>query len=101
MIIQLPNKTPSEKVDYQVDFAPRITFGDGLVADNCRAVIPAGAGISVTNEFVSGTRVQFRVEGGAIGEQVVFKIEVDTINGQLLDQEFQVFVTEGGDGCAG
>lgn len=100
MIIQLPNKTTREKVDYQVDFASRVTFGDGLAAGSCRAVIPGGASISVTNDFVSGSKVQFRLEGGSIGECVVFTIEVDTTEGQLLDQEFRVFVKDEESDCS-
>lgn len=66
-------KQPTERESYTINYAEDLTAGDNVRVAAASVTPP---GLEVTNVAVTGPRVRFWVEGGAVG--VAYKVTVTT-----------------------
>jgi hypothetical protein len=92
---EILTKQPAEEVAYAIDFVNLIPTGDSLASVTSVTAYPSGSGdLTLGTATLSGTQVQFVVEGGVEGTTYrVEAIAVTTI-GYKLEGDGRLFVTD-------
>ena len=94
--IQVLEKQPSESFLYDMEFAARLAGDDTLSAVSSITVSPSSTSpaLVVGSGAVSGTRAQFRVSAGKAETRYKFTVVATTVDGDTVEGEGILFVTE-------
>lgn len=92
-------KQPWEKRLYEMDFANLLTSGDSLgtvdsVSQSKRGRVAGSSDLTIGAASVSGTKVQFTIEGGSSGEDYKITVRVNTTAGNRLEGDGWLFVRD-------
>lgn len=85
-------KDPSETVDYEIDWAPRLSSGES-VASQVVAFIDAAGTTNPTNSLASNVS-RIWLAGGTHGSRAVWTIQVTTTGGRTLEVALGVDVID-------
>lgn len=85
-------KDPSETVDYEIDWAPRLSSGES-VASQVVAFIDAAGTTNPTNSLASNVS-RIWLAGGTHGSRCVFTVTVTTDGGRTLEDAFGVSIVD-------
>ena len=88
-------KQPVESAPYEIDFTNLIPTGDSLSSVTSVTATPSGSGdLTLGYVTISGTKVQFLVEGGIEGTMYRIDAVVVTAAGYVLNGDGRLFVTD-------
>lgn len=88
-------KQPGETLPYAIDFTNLIPTGDSLFSVTSVTATPSGSGdLTLGSASISGTQVQFRIEGGIEGKMYRVEAIVVTAVGNTLEGDGRLFVTD-------
>ena len=88
-------KQPAEELVYAIDFVNLIPIGDSLASVTSVTAYPSGSGdLTLGTATISGTQVQFVVEGGIEG--TIYRVEAIALTtiGYTLEGDGRLFVTD-------
>jgi hypothetical protein len=88
-------KQPGETLPYAIDFTNLIPTGDSLSSVTSVTATPSGSGdLTLGSASISGTQVQFTIEGGIEGTMYRVEAIVVTTVGSILEGDGRLFVTD-------
>jgi hypothetical protein len=88
-------KQPGETLPYAIDFTNLIPTGDSLSSVTSVTATPSGSGdLTLGSASISGTQVQFTIEGGIEGKMYRVEAIVVTTVGSILEGDGRLFVTD-------
>lgn len=88
-------KQPGETLPYAIDFTNLIPTGDSLSSVTSVTATPSGSGdLTLGSASISGTQVQFTIEGGIEGKMYRVEAIVVTTDGSILEGDGRLFVTD-------
>jgi hypothetical protein len=88
-------KQPGETLPYAIDFTNLIPTGDSLSSVTSVTATPSGSGdLTLGAATISGTQVQFTIEGGIEGTMYRVEAIVVTAVGSILEGDGRLFVTD-------
>lgn len=85
-------KQPVESRVYTFDFTPDVAEDEEITALVSLGAAPAG--LTLSEQAVSGKRVQVRVAGGVADTQYKFTVIVSTTDNNILSMEANLFVRD-------
>ena len=91
-MLGIVQKTPSDLLDYDIDFSEWITDSD-TITTVVAEVIPSG-GLTVASTSVSTPIVKAWLSGGVSGESYEVKVTVSTLSGRVKTVCFKMRVKE-------
>lgn len=88
-------KKVGEKLAVGMDFGAWLQSGETITAINSvsSSECTGSSPLVFTNEAISGTKVNFFVEGGTAGERYSVIVSIDTSTGELLIGDGQLVVS--------
>lgn len=91
-------KQPGETLPYAIDFTNLIPTGESLSSVTSVTATPSGSGdLTLGSATISGTQVQFTIEGGIEGKMYRIEAVVATSGGlvpSILEGDGRLFVTD-------
>jgi ABC-type uncharacterized transport system YnjBCD ATPase subunit len=88
-------KQPGETLPYAIDFTNLIPTGDSLSSVTSVTATPSGSGdLTLGSASISGTQVQFTIQGGIEGTMYRVEAIVVTTVGSILEGDGRLFVTD-------
>lgn len=88
-------KKSGEKLAVGMDFGPWMTSGDTIstINDVTTDECADASAITITNEVISGTNVNFFVDGGTAGIRYTVIVNITTSAGETLIGDGQLVIT--------
>lgn len=90
-MLSWPNKDPSDRLDYAIDWTAHLDTGDTLSAVEW-SVTPAGLTLGAHNE--DGNKASVWIEGGLAGTTYTVTCRAVTTAGRQYDRSARLFVTD-------
>ena len=92
-------KQPWERRLYEMDFSNLLSPGDSIatvdsVLQAARGRVAGAAALTIGAASVSGTKVQFTIEGGTANEDYKITVRVNTSAGDRLEGDGWLFVRD-------
>jgi hypothetical protein len=89
-VLMLPNKQPTEDLDFNFDISSNLPFDDAIDRVTCSASNPAG--LACVGAFGAGTLVTLWLVGGTAGQSYLFFVTVTTLQGRVRYLQAMILV---------